>query len=175
MKKILAVLVLGTIAFRTALADNGALANLLALPPEFQNGVLKLSADDCDPDPERWYVAAKSSSKDGGYHNLEMASGQVLSNKSAFGLFRSLGSAKPVAIDKVRFDSRDAYDLAQRYANANSKTIASTSMVLAQQGEGSAPIWSVWCYAPNGTYFGQMQFLATDGSVISNDAFPKEP
>ena len=75
----------------------------------------------------------------------------------------------------MAFDSRDAFDLAQRYANANQKTIASASLVLAQQGNGAVPIWSVWCYAPDGTYFGEMQLLATDGTVISNDAFPKKP
>jgi hypothetical protein len=175
MRKIVAALLLSALPAWSCLASNGALENLLALPPEFRDGALKLSADNCEPNPERWYIAAKSAAKDGGYHNIEMAAGQVLSNKRALGLFQSLGSNKPISIDKVRFDSRDAFDIAQRYANANSKTIASTSMALTQQGEGSAPIWSVWCYAPDGSYFGQMQFLATDGSVISNDAFPKKP
>jgi len=175
MKKILAALVLGALPSWNCLASNGALENLRGLPPEFQNGVLKVSADNCEPDPERWYIAAKSANKDGGYHNFEMASGQILSNKAALGLFQSMGSNKPLSLGKIQFDSRDAFDLAQRYANANSKTIASASMALTQQGEGAAPIWSVWCYAQNGTYFGQMQFLATDGAVISNDAFPKKP
>jgi hypothetical protein len=175
MNKILTALLLVAHPVWTCLASNGALENLRDLPLEFQNGVLKLSADNCEPDPERWYVAAKSTANEGAYRNIEMASGQILSNKPALGLFRSLGSNKPVSIYKIQFDSRDAFDLAQRYANANSKTIANASMALTQQGEDAAPIWSVWCYAPNGTYFGLMQFLATDGAVISNDAFPKKP
>jgi hypothetical protein len=175
MKKILAAVLLGTLATLSANDRLGAIANLRALPPGFQNGVLKLSADNCDPNPERWYIAAKSDAKDGGVHNFEMAAGQVLSNKPTLGLVQLLRSNKPIAIDKVVFDSRDAFDLAQRYANANQKIVASASLVLSQQGDGAVPIWSVWCYAPDGTYFGEMQILATDGTVISNDAFPKKP
>jgi hypothetical protein len=175
MKKLLAAVLLGSLATLFADDSAGAIANLRALPAEFQNGVLKLSADNCDPNPERWYIAAKSDLKEGGVHNFEMAAGQVLSNKPALGLVQLLRSNKPIAISKVEFDSRDAFDQAQSHANANGKTLGSTSLALTQQGEGATPIWSVWCYGPDGTYFGEMQMLATDGTVISNDAFPEKP
>jgi hypothetical protein len=175
MKKLLAAVLLGTLSTLSANDPAGAIANLRALPAEFQNGVLKLSADNCAPNPGRWYIAAKSDAKDGGVHNFEMAAGQVLSNKPTLGLSRLLHGNKPISVSKIEFDSRDTFDLAQRYANANQKIIASTSLALTQQGEGATPIWSVWCYGPDGTYFGEMQMLATDGTVVSNDAFPETP
>ena len=72
-------------------------------------------------------------------------------------------------------DSRDAFAIAQKYARANGKTVGSVSFALQQKGGSSAPIWSVWCYGPSGSYQGLLQMLATDGTVISNDAFPDRP
>jgi hypothetical protein len=49
------------------------------------------------------------------------------------------------------------------------------SLALRQKGGSSAPIWSVWCHGPSGSCQGLLQMLATDGTVISNDAFPIKP
>lgn len=154
---------------------NGALSNLRALPAEFQGGVLKLSADNCDPNPEIWYVSAKSDAKNGGFREFELAAGQVVSSKSGSGIRQAFSSNKPMNIAKIQFDSRDAFDLAQRYARANNKVVDSVSFVLNQKGSSVVPIWSVWCYGPKEKYVGQLQILATDGTVISNDAFPNKP
>lgn len=153
----------------------GALANLRAVPPEFQNGIIKLSADNCDPDPEIWYVSAQSNSKKGGSREFELAAGQVASSKPSLGLRAVFSSTKPIDVAKIQFDSRDVFDLAQRYAKANNKVLGSVSLVLNQKGTAAVPVWYVWCYGPNERYLGQLQLLATDGTVISNDAFPKKP
>jgi hypothetical protein len=174
-KAILLLICAGWVSPVFAEDAKGALANLRAVPAEFQNGILKLSADNCDPNPDIWYVSAKSDLKKGGVQNFELAAGQVVSSKSSLGLREALGSNKPIDLAKIQFDSRDAFDLAQRYARANHKTIDSVSLVLSQQGSAAVPLWSVWCYGPNGKYFGELQLLATDGTVISNGAFPKKP
>jgi len=175
MKKflLLSFVALSSVAF--AEDTKGALANLHAVPSEYRNGIIKLSADDCDPNPDIWYVTAKSGSKKGGIREFELASGQVVSSKASLGLRELVSSNKPIDLAKIQFDSRDAFDLAQHYARANNKVIASVSFALTQQGASSVPVWYVWCYGPNEKYFGQLQLLATDGTVISNDAFPKKP
>lgn len=175
MKTFFLFLCIGLVCSAIADDKNGALANLRSLPPEYRHGVLKLSADNCDPNPDLWYLVARSDGKKGRIQQLEMASGQIVSSKAALGIREVLGSEKPIDIDKIEFDSRDAFDLAQSLARANNKTIGSVSFVLTQQGSSAAPIWHVWCYAPNEACFGQLQILATDGTVISNDAFPKKP
>jgi hypothetical protein len=175
MKKILFLLCAGVLSSALAEDNKGALANLRAVPAEFQNGILKLSADECDPNPDIWYVVAKSKNKKGGCREFELAAGQVVSSKASLGLRETFSSNKPIDLSKIQFDSRDAFDLAQRYARANDKTIGSVSFALTQQGTASVPVWYVWCYGPRENYFGQMQFLATDGTVISNDAFPRKP
>jgi len=153
----------------------GALANLHAIPSEFRSGIMKLSADVCDPNPDIWYVIAKSDSKKGGFREIELSSAQIVSSKASIGLREVFGSNKPMDLAKIQFDSRDVFDLAQRYARANKKVIAHVSFVLTQKVSSSVPVWYVWCYGPNDTYFGQLQLLANDGTVFSNDAFPKKP
>lgn len=158
-----------------AIDSKGALACLEALPEKYRNGVLKLSADNANPDPDTWYVSAQAGPDDKGMRSIEVASGQIISDKPALGLREIFSSAKPLDLSKVQLDSREIFDIAQQYAGANGKQIGTVSFVLNQQGSSAVPIWSVWCYGPNGTYFGELQFLATDGTVISNDAFPKKP
>jgi hypothetical protein len=175
MKRILLLSFLALTSAAFAEDSKGALANLHAVPAEFRNGIMKLSADDCDPNPDIWYVAAKSDSKKGGFREFELASGQVVSSKASLGLREAFSSDKPLDLSKIQFDSRDAFDLVQRYARANNKVIGSVSFVLTQKGSSAVPLWYVWCYGPNEKYFGQLQLLATDGTVISNDAFPKKP
>jgi hypothetical protein len=155
--------------------SRGAIACLNALPEKYRAGVLKLSADNANPDPVTWYVVAQAGGEKGGMRNLTVSSGEVTSDKPALGLRQIFSSDKPIDLSKVRIDSRDAFEIAQRYAAANGKTIGSVSFVLNQKGNSAVPIWSVWCYGPSENYFGQMQLLATDGSVISNDAFSKAP
>lgn len=175
MKVFLFLICAGLIPSAMADDNKGALANLRAIPLEFQSGIMKLSADDCDPNPQIWYITAQSDSKKAGFREFELAAGQVVSSKSSLGLREVFSSSKPIDLSKIQFDSRDAFDMAQRYARANDKVIASVSLVLNQKGGAAVPVWSVWCYGPNEKYFGQLQLLATDGTVISNDAFPKKP
>lgn len=162
--------------FALQAADNtGAIACLNSLPEKYKNGVLKLSADNADPDPDTWYVVAQRGDEDSDIHNLTVAGGQIVSDKRTLGLREIFGQASPVSLAKVSVDSPAAFGIAQRYANANGKTVGSVSFALQQKGGSSAPIWSVWCYSPSGSYQGLLQILATDGTVISNDAFPKKP
>ena len=156
--------------------DNaGALATLNALPEKYKSGVLKLSADNAAPNPDTWYLVAERNGDDSNIHNLTVTGGQIVSDKRTIGLREIFGQAGPVSVVRVAVDSRDAFDIAQKYARANGQTVGSVSFALQQKGGSSAPIWSVWCYSPRGSYQGLLQILATDGTVIANDAFPVKP
>ncbi len=155
--------------------ESGALACLNALPTPYRDGILKLSADNADPNPDTWYVVAQKGGKDSDIHNITVAGAQVVSDKRTLGFREILTQASPVSLEKVTVDSRDAFEIAQNYARANGQMVGSVSFALQQKGPSSAPLWSVWCYGPDGSYQGLMQLLATDGTVISNNAFPKKP
>lgn len=174
--KILAFLVCLAPVLLLEAGDNaGAIASLNSLPAKYRDGVLKLSADNAAPNPDTWYAVAQKGDSDSDIHNLTLAGGQLVSDRRTLGLREIFGQASPVTLSKVQVDSRDAFAIAQKYAKANGKTVGSVSFALQQKGSSSAPVWSVWCYSPSGSYQGLMQLLATDGTVISNDAFPKKP
>ncbi len=158
-----------------AVDSKGALACLNALPEKYRAGVLKLSADDANPDPDTWYVSAQAGRDDKGMRSIEVASGQIISDKPTLGFREIFSSSRPLDLSKVQVDSREIFDIAQNYARANGKQIGTVSFVMNQQGGAAVPVWSVWCYGPDGTYYGEMKFLASDGTVISSDAFSQKP
>ena len=153
----------------------GAIATLQALPTKYQSSVYKLSADNAKPNPDTWYVVARGGADDSPFHNITMAGGQVVSDKITLGLRELISGPSPISLGRIQVDSGAAYALAERYAQANGKTLGGVSFALEQKGSDAAPIWSVWCYGVDGSYYGLMQLLATDGTVVSNDAFPNRP
>lgn len=158
-----------------AFDERGAIANLRALPVEYREGVLKLSADGADPNPDLWYLTVRSNVPDGGVHELTMASGQVISDKPSLGIRQIFSNASSIDIERVEVDSTEIFNIAQGHAASAGKVVGSVSFVLKQSGSATVPIWGVWCYAPDGSYQGEMEFLASDGTLISNSAFPNRP
>jgi hypothetical protein len=175
MKNLLTLAFVALAAALQAADPDGAIACLQSLPAKYKNGVLKLSADNASPTPDAWYLVVQSGGDDSNIHNLSMAGGQILSNKRTLGFREIFSQASPMALDRVVVDSRDAFGIAQRYARANRMTVGSVSFALQQSGDSAVPVWSLWCYGPSGSYLGFMNILATDGTVVSNDAFPRKP
>lgn len=175
MKAILALAIAVLTATLHAADPAGAIACLQNLPAKYRDGVLKLSADNADPNPDTWYLVVQNNGNDSNIRNLTMSDGQITSDRRTIGLREIFSQASPVSVGKVAVDSRDAFGIAQRYAEANGAKVGSVSFALQQSGGSSAPVWSVWCYGPSGSYLGLMKLLATDGTVIYNDAFTRKP
>ncbi|MEI6033502.1 MAG: hypothetical protein WCS65_04355 [Verrucomicrobiae bacterium] len=153
----------------------GALACLQNLPAKYQHGVLKLSADNANPNPDLWHLSVQSGGNNSNIHHLTMSDGQILSDGRTLGFREILSQASPISVDKMTVDSTDAFAIVRSYARANRLTVGSVCFALEQRGGSAAPIWSVWCYDPSGSYLGLMKILATDGRVLSNNAFSKRP
>lgn len=175
MKRLSLLALLACLLPLSAAGENGALSVLNGLPAKYRDGVLKLSADNADPNPETWYLVAQSGTDDSNIHNLTLSGGQIVSDRRTIGLREIFGQAGPVEIAKIAVDSQDAFGIVQRYARANGRIVGSVSFALQQKGGSAAPVWSVWCYSPDGSYLGLMRLLATDGTVLANDAFPGRP
>jgi len=139
-----------------------------ALPQRFQNGILRLSADNGRPNPETWYLVARDRSEDAAPRNFTVVDGQVASQRVALNLRTLLNAPSPISLDRVQVDSRDAWDIAQRFSANQGSRLGSVSYLLQQEGRNAAPIWTVWCYEPNGRYIGVVSFLATTGAITSS-------
>ncbi|MGA7903807.1 MAG: hypothetical protein WCA06_14340 [Terrimicrobiaceae bacterium] len=155
--------------------SNSALTALGILPPPYQGDIVKLSADNGDPDPPQWYVLAYRDSPDGGLFSIVIAHGEIVQEKPSLNLGELFKNPSPIAVERMTIDSPAAFDIAQQFAEANGKNLGTVSYVLQQTGGDSAPVWQVWCYDRGGRYFGYLQIAATNGTVISTDGLPRAP
>jgi hypothetical protein len=159
----------------TVAAGTGALAAFDALPDKYARGVLKLTADNADPNPDTWYFTAQADGPRSPMHSITVEAGQVVQDKPILGLRAIFENPSPIDFAKIGVDSEAAYAIAAKYAAANNNQLGGVSFALNQKGSDATPIWSVWCYTPRGGYLGRLDLLASDGAVISNDAFPAAP
>ena len=155
--------------------SNSALGALSILPPEYQGCVVKLSADNGDPDPPQWYILAYRGSPDNGLFSITIAKGEIVQEKPSLNLGELFKSPNPIAIERIAIDSPTAFDIAQQRAAANGRNLDTVSYVLQQTGADSAPVWQIWCYDQRGRYFGYLEIVATSGDVISADDLPNAP
>ncbi len=145
----------------------GAKAALAAVPEKFRSGIVKLSADNGNPNPPEWYIVAKTS--DGVVYSLTISAGQVVSEKPSLNLRALVTDPAPIDVSRVAVGSDGAWQAAEKYSSSKGKTLGSVSYALQQKGRDAAPIWSIWCYGPGGGYIGLVEILATTGAVVSSE------
>ena len=154
---------------------NSALGALNILPPEYQNFVVKISADNGTPDPPQWYILAYRGNPQEGLFSITIANGEIVQEKPSFNVGELFKVPNPIAIERITIDSRSAFEIASQVAAANDHTLKSVSYVLQQIGPDSAPIWKLWCYDRGGSNFGYLEISATDGAIISTDGLSRAP
>ena len=165
------ILAVFSFCFSKAFAQDSCsgLAALRMLAPQFQNGILRLSADNANPNPETWYVVARDSGRRMLPTNITISGGGITSIRPTLNPRTLITGASPMELGRIRFDSTDAWREAQNFSNRRGRRLGSVSFNLQQEGSGAAPIWSVWCYDPKGGYIGFLSILATTGSIIRTD------
>jgi hypothetical protein len=139
-----------------------------ALPLQLQNGVVKVSADNATATAENWYFIAKNA--DGKLVSVTTTDGQITQEKRSLDLRELLANPTPINQSKIEAGSAAAWAAAENFAQSVGRTLGTVSYVLTQNGPSAAPIWAIWCYSPDGSYFGLLKMLATDGTVISSQA-----
>lgn len=151
----------------TPLAYAGtALDAVRALPAEAQKRVVKLTADNGVPNPPAWYFTTRSAENADGFMSYTVEGGEVTRRKPTLDLRIAFGEYSPINFGTVHVDSPGAWTIATRYAAEQGQQLASASFALQQQGADASPVWSVWCYAPDGSYIGLVKLLADSGDVI---------
>lgn len=153
----------------TLQAQNLTLAEAIAvLPPQYQRGIVKVSADEANPNPERWYFTARNANKANDVYSLEVTNGRLTLEKPSFNFRALLG--KPTAIDlaRLKLDTPGIWKVASANCARRGRALVSASYVLEQEGYSADPIWKVWCYDSNGDEFAELDILATNGSIISS-------
>jgi hypothetical protein len=147
----------------------GFLDAVQILPPEYRQGLVKVSADDGKPNPETWYFLARNAVKANDVYALEVTNGALTLEKPSFDFRALLGKPTSISLPRIQIDSLGAWDIAATFSQSRGRQLGSVSYVLEQKGTSAAPVWSVWCYDPKGADIGEIQILATNGSIISSD------
>jgi hypothetical protein len=155
--------------------SNSALAAVSLLPPEYQGFLVKLSADNGNPDPPQWYALAYRGSPEGGLFSITIANGEIVALKPSLNLGQLFKNPNPISVDRITIDSPEVFEIAQQLSAANGKDLGTVSYILQQSGEEAAPVWQIWCYDRAGRYFGYLEIAATNGNVISTDGLPRPP
>lgn len=140
------------------------------LPPHFQNGVVKVSADNATATSHTWYFIAKNTTSPKELFSISVTDGQITQEKRSLDLREFLTHPTIIDFQRIEAGSSAAWTAASNFAASNGRTLGTVSYVLTQDGQASAPIWNIWCYSPDGSYFGLLKMLATDGTIISSQA-----
>lgn len=150
-------------------AGQSALQAVGVLPANFRSGVVKISADNGNPDPPTWYFVCRSANSDDGIVSITVQGGAITDQKASLDMRVLFGDYSAIDFAKVQVDSRGAWNIATRFAQSEGKELGSVSYALQQKGGDATPIWSVWCYTASGDYIGLLKLLATTGDVIFSD------
>ncbi|MCX7868387.1 MAG: hypothetical protein N2322_00395 [Terrimicrobiaceae bacterium] len=159
-------ILLWLLAAAPALADS-ALRASLALPDKYREAIVRISADDGAPDPPEWYFICRAAHSNEGIVSFTVRDRKIVSQKPSLDMRVLLGDFSAIDLAQVRVDSRGAWEIARRYvSNEKGAALGSVCFLLTQKGQGASPIWSLWCYAPGGSYLGLLKLLASTGDVI---------
>jgi len=164
----LAVLLASAVSlFAQPAGTDGVKAAIAAVPAHLRDGIVKITADNGKPNPPTWYVLAKNASDE--VFSVSIADGQVTEEKPSLNLRALFGQPSPINLGKLTIGSDGAWAAAQSYVAKKGKTLGSVSYALEQKGRNAAPLWSIWCYGPDGSYIGYLEILATTGAVVSSE------
>ncbi len=140
------------------------------LPPYLRDGVVKVSADNATATSETWYFIAKNSHASNRLYSVTVTDGAITAEKPSLDLREVLTHPTPIAFSRIEAGSAAAWAAAEKFAAGIGRVLGTVSYILQQEGDAAAPVWSIWCYGPDGSYFGMLKILATDGSVISTQS-----
>lgn len=156
-------------------AGHSALAALSALPDNYAQYVVRVSADNADPDPETWYVMTYKDTMNSPLRSVAITKGKIKQDEISLNPASYLRSRTPINPDRVKIDSTRAYQIAEAYCVANNKKLDSVSFALSQQGKASVPVWEIWCYDSKEKPLGYLKISASEGGVFTAKGFKNAP
>ncbi len=161
--------------FDGGLNGRSALAALSVLPDNYAQNVVRVSADNADPDPQTWFVMTYKDTMNGPMRSVSIEDGEIKRDETSFNPAAYLRSRTPIDQNRVKIDSPRAYQIAEAYCIANNKELDSVSFALSQQGNAAVPVWEIWCYDSKEKPLGYLKISASEGSVFTAKGFKNTP
>lgn len=155
--------------------ENSVLAAINAVPEEYADTIVKISASNCNPDPSEWIILAYQDEIGDGPREFKIVDGQVDQNHATFKIGQLVAHSTAIDRSRVNFDSTEVFELAQQTFQGAGKNIVSVNLALTQDGDGAAPTWTVTGIGDSGAILGSMRISADSGAVFSREIKPGTP
>jgi hypothetical protein len=126
--------------------------------------IISISGVSGHPQPNDWQVLLSDPSGRSGTRELQVASGQVSSERSAR---RAGQSGVPIDLSKLNLDSDGAFHVAEREAARNQVSFDSANYRLSAEGASRQPIWKIELLDYNQRPVGTVRIAADTGNLIA--------
>jgi len=148
---------------------------LRLLPPEIGRRIAIIEGREGAPVPERWYLVVYDPAQENHLVEYVVADHRVVAARTLSQFAEQLSADQVIPTDSPLFNSDQASQLAQQFAQANNVRIPKMNYELKKEGVGAAPLWKITCLDDNSTAFAQVTFAAASGMVVRSDGFNFSP
>ncbi len=152
-----------------------AIAAMLALPPKYLDGILEISGQGGNPNPQSWVMQAWNTEDPGTVHQLTVRDDQFMSDTLSVNIYEAERKQINIPLTDVQIDSGSAYRIAEAYARANGKELGHVNYNLVVHAKRTPPVWTLDCFDAKGGRIGKLEILATTGSVQASPGFRVSP
>lgn len=156
-------------------AKGGAIAAMLAVPPKYLGGILEITGNGGEPNPQEWVLQAWNTEDPGTVHKLTVREDQFVSDALSVNLFEAERREINIPLQDVRVDSAGAFRIADSYASANGKALGRVNFILTVRAKHTPPIWTLECFDAKGSALGKLEIEATSGAVTASAGFKVRP
>lgn len=164
-----------TLTAAFAAPRDGAVAAMLALPPKYSNGILKVYGNGGNPQPAVWNIIARDKDNLGSIRRITVSGGQLIKDTASFNMGQMFRNDEYFYPQSIAVDSAQAFAIASKYAAANNTRLGSVNYSLVDQGPDVDPMWFLDCRNPAGKRIGKLSIIATNGRVVSANGFARSP
>ena len=124
------------------------------------NHILLVSGNGGNPQPARWRIVLEQPGGEGGYRAIEVANGQIVSDKP----ITEAQDSRPIVTSKLNLDSSGAYAVAAHTADTSHVVFDYANYTLRSNSRGT-PVWAVTVQTAGGAPGGTVHVAANKGNI----------
>jgi hypothetical protein len=129
------------------------------------NQVVAISGQSGRPQPVDWRISLSDPAARGGVRELEIVSGQILSERTP--ARPELGGTTAIDLTKLNVDSDGAFRTAEQVASRNKVGFDSVNFRLAPDAGTGQPVWTLELFDYEQRPVGKVRIAASDATVLS--------
>ncbi len=149
-----------------ASTPGGALEAMRALPADYSDGILSVAARSGNPDPRAWTVTARQNQDLSTLHRFVISGDNIISENLSMNPAEAWKGSIYLNPDGIQVDSRSAWQIAQKQAEASGRTLGSVDYALVLPRKHANPTWILTGHDAKGSEIGKITIDALTGAVL---------